>query len=103
MQNTITRDDIGPLVHCALRKVCDSDITTIAYLVICADESGSWGKLARDMWDVTSGDMDIPTLVDFFDSYVEKPHPMYRLILTIFEKMSEEDLKLALAFIHEEN
>lgn len=41
--------DVSVLIHTALRKCCDSDITSLAYVLIHALPPGPWGAFCTEL------------------------------------------------------
>lgn len=98
----LTPHDVASLMHTALRKACDSPITTIAYTLVHALSDGKWlafvelllkhrGKrpLHDSIW-----------LNDALDHvYEEFPKDMaLRTLLLVFREFDSEDRDGAVAF-----
>ena len=50
IKEDITRDDLGPLLHTALRKLCDSKATSAMYNAIQIVDGRVWGLYLDVIW-----------------------------------------------------
>lgn len=79
---TATREDLGPLLHTALRKMCDSAATSLAWNLIdliVDHENKAWHEYLNTVWAAIERD---------------KPEEHWLLLLTV-KRASVDELRYA--------
>lgn len=100
----IQREDFDMLIHAALQKCCDSDITSIAYNVI-HEISAPWGEFLVALWKDLDGDFSVDRARQSLQYLRDKPGGTtgYRAIVLLFFNFDDRDLEGALAYLQEED
>ena len=122
---TLDHNDLGCYMHTALRKLCDSTVTSLAYnLIYAAGEE--WNYFLKIFHENLPETKDLAELAQYAEALVEKMGPceefwpdrevfnedslkqkginktMYLSLLLTFELFDQDDWKPALAYCIEE-